>query len=168
MARRKGISSIDHLATLSDDTADAIGSDIPQILTQLDSLPPITCNANADSPSQAVLAGMLAGLKNWQQGLLEPAAQCFRLAASTKLSANDQWVDHYQKLASNYLADHHVLTGPLFGSMPVSISTCEQRIADLNRAADSLKTIGRARYNIRARQLDLAKQVKELRDREEN
>ena len=168
LARRNAVVSISHLAELSGDDAAAIGDEIPFILSQLETFPPLQAKTSSTSASQTVIAGMLAGLKNWQQGMLDNAAENFRTVASAKLSANDQWVATYQRLASDYLADHSVLTGSLFRSMPIDLGRCERQIEDLEKIVDTLKTKGRARYNVRAWQLDLARQAKELREAENN
>ncbi len=164
LARKQAKITSEHLSALSEDHAAAIGVEITALLIQLESLPPLTGSSASQSGSQTVLASMLAGLKNWQQGLLEEAAECFKRAATAKLSANDQWVEPYQGLASDYLADYSVLTGPLFGSMPIDLRRCEKLIEELDEAVGQLKTRGRARYNLRAWQLDLARKAKELRE----
>jgi len=152
-----------HLAEVADEVSPAIGKEIPDILSQIGALPPLSCNESPEAASQMVIAAMLCGLKNWQQGLLDPAAECFRLVASARLTANDQWVAAYQQLASDFLSDHSILTGPLFRRMPDDLQSCETTIKKLNEVVDSLKTRGRARYNVRAWQLDLAKRAKSLR-----
>lgn len=165
-ARRQARISREHLAEIKDQATAAIGNEIPGLLLQLDSLPPLSSATGGTTASQTVIAGMLIGLKNWQQGILNEAIGGFRQAASAKLSANDQWVAHYQSLASDYIADHSILTGPMFSSVPVDLRRCERLIEDLDKQADSLKTRGRARYNLRAWQLDLARHAKEMREAE--
>lgn len=164
-ARRYAKDTHDHLRIVKDEVIDTIGDEIPYLLVQLDSFPPLISNSR-ESATETVIAGMLAGLKNWQQGMLDAAAECFRSVASAKLSANDQWVAPYQLLASDYLSDYGILTGPLFRSIPVDLARCEKLIGDLDETVDRLKTKGRARYNLRAWQLDLARQAKQLRDAE--
>lgn len=152
-----------HLSEIGS-ASSAVGFEMPVILGQLGSHPAIKVNGNPESASQTVIAAMLGGLKNWQQGLLDPAADCFRVAAAARLTANDQWVSPYQRLASDFLADHSVLTGSLFRSMPPDLKACENAIEDLNRVVNTLKTKGRARYNLRAWQLDVARKAKSLRN----
>lgn len=165
-ARERAAEARSHLARIGEASA-ALGYELPVILGQLGSFPPIRVKGSPESASQTVISAMLGGLKNWQQGLLDPAAECFRLAASAKLTANDQWVSSYQRLASDFLADHSVLTGPLFQTMPDDLDACEKAIEELNKVVESLKTKGRSRYNLRAWQLDLARKAKSLREGQE-
>lgn len=161
-ARDQARKTLEHL-TAESASASHVGTDIPNLLRQIESYPPARCHAHSAPASQAVIASMLAGLKNWHQGMLDPAAECFKKAAATKLGANDQWVTIYQKQASAYLSDHHILTGPLFNDLPGTPEDCRKAIAALNEAVQNLKTKGRARYNLRSWQLDLARQAKSLR-----
>ena len=103
---------------------------------------------------------MLAGLKNWEQGMLDQAAVCFTTLVSAKLSQDDQWVAIYQSLAKDYLDDHKRLSGPLFTQVPADKAGCEAAIAELDMVLVSLKTRGRAKFNVRAWQLDLARRAK--------
>jgi hypothetical protein len=98
---------------------------------------------------------MLAGLKNWEQGLADQAAACFSTVIAAELPPDERWSAVYQKLAAGYLADHQVLSGPLFAEEPADKADCEALIARLDKALATLKTRGRARFNVRAWQLDL-------------
>ena len=195
MAREQARTTRDHLSDLSEDAASAIGAEIPALLIQLEDYPPLSTAESDQSPSHTVISGMLAGLKNWQQGMLDKAAENFRQVASTKLSANDQWVAPYQKLASDYLADHSILKGPLFSSMPIDARRCQRIFDDLEKLVnydklvkeagqklnweeirDTIKqkgltmmlTKGRSYFNVRAWQLDLARRKKELEESQGN
>lgn len=111
------------------------------------------------SPASTLVAAMLAGLKNWDQGLIDKAAACFNMANSVKLQPDEQWAAFYQKMAANYLSDHEILTGPLFAVEPADRDGCEKSIARLDEVLATLKTRGRARFNVRAWQLDLKRRV---------
>ncbi|MDX1680169.1 MAG: serine/threonine-protein kinase, partial [Akkermansiaceae bacterium] len=165
MARKIADRTRNHIQAVEEEVTPVIGKSLPDLLEQLDSRSPLRAKPG-NTASQSVIQGMLVGLKNWQQGLLDPAADGFRMAASANLGADDQWVAGYQSLASDFLADHSVLTGPLFRSLPVDLRRCERMIDELDELAKNLKTRGRARYNLRAWQLDLARQAKELRERQ--
>jgi eukaryotic-like serine/threonine-protein kinase len=133
--------------------------------------PPVVADTSADiepnpdsaaSGASRVLAAMLAGLKNWEQGLLAPAIACFNSAAAVQLPQDDDWAAIYQNLAADYLADHQVLSSPLFQTPPASKAECDAAIDELNTLLATLKTRGRARFNVRAWQLDLVRHGKLL------
>jgi hypothetical protein len=102
---------------------------------------------------------MLAGLKNWEQGMPDQAAACFTAVVAIKLPPDDRWAGIYQKLAADYLSDYQILCGPLFTHQPADKAGCETAIRELEAALASLKTRGRARFNVRAWQLDLVRQA---------
>ena len=122
-------------------------------LRGLAAIPPQDLPA-ATSAAQ-VMSWMLAGLKNWEQGMLVAAASYFSAVANAKLPADDHWVEVYQNLAKNYLSDHHLLSGSAFQELPGDVQGCETAIAELDVLLITLKTRGRARFNVRAWQLDL-------------
>jgi hypothetical protein len=115
-----------------------------------------TENATVGGASH-MMACMIAGLKNWQQGMLDHAAKCFTAASSVQLTGNDSWAAIYQRLAADYLADYQTLSGPLFADFPHDKRGCDDAVAKLDVLINTLKTQGRARFNVRAWQLDLAR-----------
>lgn len=106
-----------------------------------------------------VLGTMLAGLKNWEQGMVGPAGKCFEVVAAARLAPEDSRFGVYQGLATDYLVDRRLLEGPLFADEPQDHAGYERRIAALERALAGLKTQGRARFNVRAWQLDLKRRA---------
>jgi tRNA A-37 threonylcarbamoyl transferase component Bud32 len=128
------------------------------LLGKMQSLQPLP--ATEARSAAGVIANMLAGLKNWDQGLLDPAAACFRAAQSAKLSQDDAWATIYQKLAASYLHDHRILTGALFDVQPADAKECLSLIDRLDEALALMKTRGRARFNVRSWQLDLKRREK--------
>lgn len=135
-----------------------------EVLEKVQMLPaiPATDTTVAEADAAQVMTWMLAGLKNWEQGLAEPAAACFSAIAAAKISAEDSWLSIYQNLARDYLADYSILSSPVFAGYPKDGAGCNAAIAELDMILPKLKTRGRARYNVRAWQLDLAKQAKLL------
>jgi hypothetical protein len=105
---------------------------------------------------------MLAGLKNWEQGVLAEAAAFFSAVADAKLPADATWMIVYQDLAGDYLADHQVLTSAVFEKLPEDPAACKAAVDLLDAALLTLKTRGRARFNVRAWQLDLTRHAKLL------
>ncbi len=120
----------------------------------VDDFPPLACPASVDSSSD-LAAAMLAGLKNWEQGLPDEAAPCFLAATSARLGEDEQWIAVYQKIAGDYLSDHRVLADPAFRNEPADLAACEAALARLDELKTALKTRGRARFNLDAWQHDL-------------
>jgi hypothetical protein len=129
------------------------------VIAAVPELPPIDAASPDSAPAGApeVLALMLAGLKNWEQGLLSRATPCFEAVLKTSIPAQDSWSAIYQQLAADYLADFKILRAPAFDTYPTDLSDCDAAIAELNQLLTRIKTRGRARFNIRAWQLDIAK-----------
>lgn len=160
-ARKQARAAVKHSRTLPHD-APAISDALIATLESLDHFepspaPPTT--AAAAGASQ-VIAAMLAGLKNWEQGMPEQAAGCFKAVVAAKLPQDAEWATIYQELAADYLADYQVLGGPLFAAQPADAAACQSLINQLDAVLPTLKTRGRAKFNVRAWQLDLARQAK--------
>ncbi len=141
-----------------------ISSDLLATLAKLDRLVVIPAKDLDRSKSDApqIMAWMLAGLKDWEQGMLEEASGYFKAVAEAKLSGNDSWLGLYQKLAQDYLDDATRFEGAVFKNYPATASGCEAAVVELEGLLGNLKTRGRARFNVRAWQLDLAKRAKLL------
>lgn len=127
-------------------------------------LPPPEVASGATTTGAQVLAAMLAGLKNWEQGMLSQAVPCFEFVTNANLPQEDERAEIYQKIAANYLSDYQWLSGPLFETEPSDAAGCEARVLELDEALAALKTRGRAPYNVRAWQLDLKRKSKLLAD----
>jgi serine/threonine protein kinase len=128
------------------------------LLGNLSDLRPLKPGEGASAAS-TLAAAMLAGLKNWDQGLLDEAASCFNSVKAIHLPPDEEWAVFYQKMVERYLEDHEVLTSPLFEVEPIDRAGCEKSIAQLDEVLATLKTRGRARFNVRAWQLDLKRRV---------
>jgi hypothetical protein len=160
-ARTQARAVATHAQAVAED-AGRIDEKLIRILEQLGQLAPLAAPKAgvvlASAPD--VAAAMLAGLKNWEQGMPDQAVPCFTSAVAAKLPPEDAWAAIYQQLAADYLGDHQALSGPLFEKAPADKAACEAAIEELDAVLASLKTQGRARFNVRAWQLDLKRQVK--------
>ncbi|MFZ9935911.1 MAG: serine/threonine-protein kinase [Luteolibacter sp.] len=152
-ARRFARDARSHFDALPQDHPLA-GGEWSACLKAVDDFPPLPCPPSVDSAS-GLAAAMLAGLKNWEQGLLDEAAPCFRAATTARLGKDEQWSAVYQHIAGDYLADHRALTDPAFRDEPADLAACEAALARLDELAPTLKTRGRARFNLEAWQHDL-------------
>jgi eukaryotic-like serine/threonine-protein kinase len=153
-----------HAHVLSVPIEQRIGEGVILMLDRLEHLPAIPAKELDASGSDAshVLAWMLAGLKNWEQGMPGEAGAWFIAVSSAKIPEADKWLGVYQNLAKDYLADLQVLSRPVFDGFPTDAAGCEAARAELEGILGVLQTRGRARYNVRAWQLDLAKHSKRL------
>jgi hypothetical protein len=153
-----------HAHVLSVPIEQRIGEGVILMLDRLEHLPAIPAKELDASGRDAshVLAWMLAGLKNWEQGMPGEAGAWFIAVSSAKIPEADKWLGVYQNLAKDYLADLQVLSRPVFDRFPTDAAGCEAARAELEGILGVLKTRGRARYNVRAWQLDLAKHSKRL------
>ncbi len=135
-----------------------------RVLGELSMLTPISLDLATGQPTSSaqVMGWMLAGLKNWEQGLPAAAVPFFESAAAAKPAMEDGWLVSYQKLARDYLADYQLLTTHAYQPFPNDRKACAEAISSLEAALQNLKTQGRARYNIRALQLDLTRHAKFL------
>ncbi len=130
------------------------GAEFITLLNAVDEFPPLPC-PQADDSAPGLAAAMLAGLKNWNQGLIPQAADCFQAAMSAKLAASESWCAIYQKIAADHLADHDILNDPAFQGEPADLADCNERLARIRELAPRLKTRGRAAFNIDAWKHDL-------------
>ncbi|MEO0017598.1 MAG: hypothetical protein RLZZ522_881 [Verrucomicrobiota bacterium] len=109
-----------------------------------------------------IIGWMLAGLKDWEQGQPAAAAAFFRAVVAAKPGAEDAWVGVYQKLAGDYLSDFAALAAPEFAAVPKDQAACEKSLHELDGILPTLKTRGRARFNVQAWKLDLEKRSRAL------
>lgn len=139
-----------------------IGPALTQTLDKLGGLMPLPPPAadSSDGGASLVISAMLAGLKDWEQGLPEAAASCFRAVAAVKLPQEDGWAAIYQKLSADYLADKDLLHSPVFHGLPEDKAACDAAIEELESLLPRVKTYGRARFNVRAWQLDITRHAK--------
>ena len=161
-ARTQAKATSDHAESVPESSR--IQGGLLKMLGKLPRLPAISAAEIDSSANDApqVMAWLLAGLKDWEQGLTGEAARWFSAVAAAKVSADDAWLRIYQEIASDYLADHQTLSSAVFEKLPADIAGCESAVAELDKILTTLKTRGRARFNVRAWQLDLAKHAKLL------
>ena len=161
-ARTQAKATSDHAESVPESSR--IQGGLLKMLGKLPRLPAIPAKEIDSSASDApqVMAWLLAGLKDWEQGVMSEAAGWFTAVVAAKVSADDSWLRIYQELANDYLTDHQALSGAVFEKLPADIAGCEAAVAELDKILPTLKTRGRARFNVRAWQLDLAKHAKLL------
>jgi eukaryotic-like serine/threonine-protein kinase len=159
LAADEAAATVAHLETSQPETS-PIREEIMPVLRQLAHFPPAQVDSGAADGAVALVSRMLAGLKNWEAGQMAAAAALFTQAARIVLPQEDEWAGTYLRLAEDYLSDHTLLSSPLFDEFPPSRDETEELISELSEKLPLLKTRGRARFNIRAWQLELAKHAR--------
>jgi len=162
-ARRQARELVEHVRGLPKDSV-RIGEGLTSMLDKLGGFNPLSPprSDSADGGASLVISSMLAGLKNWEQGQLDRAADCFKSVIATKLPSDASWASIYQKRAADYLDDHAALGSAVFSRLPSDETACEAAVEELNAVLATLKTRGRARFNVRAWQLDITRHAKLL------
>ncbi len=153
--------TLKHVQSLPEDKQ-SMTRNMHSILKDVTDYPPIDPQAKENAGAPALIANTLAGLKNWEQGLIGPAAECFKTAQNTRLSDQDKWANHYQSITNDYLHDYELLSDKTFDNLPRTLSECYVARKRLSEIVGELRTKGRARYNVRAFQLDVTRQQKLL------
>jgi tRNA A-37 threonylcarbamoyl transferase component Bud32 len=142
-----------------------LGERLLATLERLDEIVPVKrrkAEATGDDATWALVM-MLGGLKNWEQGLTKQAADdFFRPVVSARFTSKDQWVISYQKIAERYLNDQQRLSDPIFDEVPATKEACVAISGKLDQLLPKLETKGRAKFNVRAFQLDVKRQLKLL------
>ncbi len=157
-ARQLAKAAGEHAAAVSNESS-PVGEALIRMLAEVVKMPVVPEKARDASKSNAshVMSWMLAGLKNWEQGLPERAIPFFSEVVAAKLSPEDQWLSVYQDLARDYLADHQLLSHEVFATLPANADACREAVATIEELIPTIKTRGRARFNMRAWQLDLTR-----------
>lgn len=157
-ARREAAAAAKHLATATSPDPGMKKLLLP-VLQGLDRPTPIPLSAvNQDGNSlDQLMFWMLAGLKNWELGRLAAAAPFFEAVKTAQLNPQQDWMVAYQSAAAAYLTDFKTLSAPVFATRPADRKGCQQAIAALDAILPTLKTRGRARFNVTSWKLDLEK-----------
>jgi serine/threonine protein kinase len=100
---------------------------------------------------------LIAALSNWERGGLDQALPILQAFASEPSLSDDGVLSYYQKAAKGYLRDYDKLTSGPLDAAPATPAACRDTIGELDGLLKTVETKGRARFNIRARQLDLEK-----------
>ena len=103
------------------------------------------------------MAMLIAGLKNWEQGGFDQALPFLRAFSVEPSLATDNVLAWYQNAMKSYLGDYEKIKYTFDQPDPKTLESCRAATAELSETLTLLQTKGRARFNIRARQLDLAK-----------
>lgn len=109
-----------------------------------------------------LMACMISALKNWEQGGLDQSVPFFEKIIREVDADNSGPLAWYRKSADNYMSDLKLLKSDAMNSIPSTPNQCKLAIEELEKSSISLKTRGRAKFNIRARQSELRQHEKYL------
>lgn len=163
IGRKEAEPSAKHASAAGLPNPNVAGELVPALgrIRQLAAIRPRELDASkADAP--LVMAWMLCGLKNWEQGRLADAAGYFQAIAAAKLSGADVWASHYQKVAERYLSDYQKLSVAEPKDFNGDKAASQKKIDELEAVLASLETQGRARFNLREWQLTLKRHIHDL------
>lgn len=168
LARSHASKLAGHLQKLADPSSPP-PEGLAAILDQLGKLPaiPVANLESAGDDAVEVMCRFLVSLKNWEQGMRGDAYLHFSDVASANIAQNAQWISIYQKLASDYSSDEKLLNSPVFDGFPSDVKSCEKAMDELGDILGKLKTKGRAPFNVKSLQQDLAKHAMKLAKRDE-
>lgn len=161
-ARGEATLSLEHLKKGGSGDAD-IGKHLIPAMERIGEFPSVAAKSLDPGKARApeMMAWMLMGLKDWEQGKWDDAAAFFKGVTEVRLKEPEGWARLYQAIAKRYLEDHESLSaGP--GDPPADVAACKAKIEELDKLHAGLKTKGRARFNVREWQLTLARRAKEL------
>ena len=103
---------------------------------------------NKDEGSMMLLQMMAVALKNWEIGAWDAAVPLFKGVEKMELPEESP-LRVYHKIAKKYLADHAQLKSLSPLPMSADKKQVEGHMAELKKAANTLKTKGRAKFHIR-------------------
>lgn len=160
-AREQARAAILHLEAANLDSA--VRDDLLDTLGRVRSFTPVVRSADAPPPTgRALMASLIHGLKNWEQGLPDLAKPHFDALMAVEPTGSDTWLDAYKLIIGGYIADYEKLRAADPGKLPDTAEACHGLANELHAVHASLRTKGRAKYNIRALQLDLEKRARVL------
>lgn len=116
----------------------------------------------SNSDASNMMAWMLAGLKNWEQEAPVEGIGYFSAITNAKTPENAQWIDLYQKIASDYLEDYKLLTNPALARLPADPLRCQAALEELDAVSGQLKTQGQAQRDLQALQTNLKTHLSQL------
>jgi tRNA A-37 threonylcarbamoyl transferase component Bud32 len=161
-ARRESVAAIRHIE-VAKGLEEAVRGELLQAASKARGLKGMSRPAGAPTPSGAsLLAALVSGLKNWEHGMPEAARPHFDAVLAADPAGADAWVAPYRKILESYLADAAVLKSAEPAGPPDTAAACLARIDELEALKVTLKTRGRARFNVRSWQSDLERHARLL------
>ena len=108
------------------------------------------------------------GLKTWEQGRFDQAAEMFEKFQSAGPWEDAEWMTVYQDLAGRYLRDMGRLTRADHEVGEKAREELREAMVGLQEIYLTLETRGRARFNVKVWQTDCVRQIRRLREAEKD
>ena len=138
-----------------------------ELLTGLQFIPAERTPEVLDKPFRATVFFAMA-LKTWEQGDLERACGMFEKFLRGGPWPESDWMQSYLRIANRYIADYRLISEVDFEEGGKTRSEIESDILALDSLHSSLKTTGRARFNVKVWQSVLRERLRYLRNRKVN
>lgn len=103
-------------------------------------------------------------LKLWEQGKWEESLPLFSKVRGAELPDELSWFIIYQNIADVYLGDGQILTRLKKKSIPRNEQEASSLISEIANASKRLRSIGRAKYNLNAKQVHLVRLRKDFQN----
>lgn len=155
-----------HIADSPPGLSAGFTSSVQPILREIDEFPFYKAQdiGNPEnSGSEHYMGLLIAGLKNWDQGGLRESKPFFDELVNNENLKDDNVMGFYHEVAGLYLKDHDLLRSGALDVEPTTPKECRKAVEDLNRVLSQVTTRGRAKFNIRSRQIDYKRLEKTLR-----
>ena len=141
----------------------ALRDSLRKTLEDVKEFRPVTRKTSDPAPrGPGLMTALVHGLKNWEQGLLKEARPHFDAILEVAPEGADAWLEPYKPIILEYVKDHEKLIAAIPDKYPDTAEACHGLANELHAVHAGLKTKGRAKYNIRAVQLDLEKRARLL------
>ncbi len=161
-ARKDAAAAVAHI-----EAADGIDGEIRAALAgalrRTRDLRPMEASGDDAVPTgPGLIAALIGGLKNWEHGMPAAAAPHFEAVMRVDARGADTWAEPYREIVAGYLADYEKLAAAEPQSLPDDAADCRALADEYHALHAGLKTKGRARFNVRAWQLELEKRARAL------
>ena len=125
----------------------------------LERIPPPSTGDIPERPKDIIdwMGTFALALKLWEQGQWEEALPSFAAVRGASLPDELSWFKTYQNIADIYLGDGQILTSFKKFPDPRNEQEASSQIGEIADATKNLRTLGRAKYSLRARQAHLAR-----------
>ncbi len=137
-----------------------------ELLTNLRFVPEERVPDVLSDPFRATVFLAMA-LKTWEQGDLERADRMFAKLVAGGPWPEAEWMSIYQLQAGRYVADYGLLGEVDYRVDGKTRAELQECVGALDELYASLRTRGRARYNVKSWQSDLRGRLRYLRNRKE-
>ncbi len=133
-------------------------------IDELQKYPPLKDGATSKGEEDLLyfMTCMASACKNWEQGKMAEAIPLFTKVKDTPQKGGNELLVIYQKFAADYISDWAKLQSSKLEQLPATSAQCKQMSEALNGVLSSIKTRGRAKFQIREWQMLLEREARRL------